>query len=74
MFTNHRNIHSQIPVENEDDDTDSLCSSKASSTTSVRDSILEYRRLYGRTYHHEIGDAESWIPNDDKHLDSMEIL
>ena len=64
----------QLPLDNHGDDTESLRSqSVASSTTSLRESILEYRKLFGRTYHHEYGDAESWIPNDDKHRECMEL-
>lgn len=44
-----------------DDDAHSLSDeSLASSTESVTASIFEYRKLHGRTYHHEIGNAQYW--------------
>jgi len=64
-----------LNVEEDDhSDASSFASSNASSTTSLRDSILEYRKILGRTYHHELGDAENWTPNDDKHTESMELV
>ncbi|RYO79280.1 hypothetical protein DL766_002089 [Monosporascus sp. MC13-8B] len=46
-----------------------------SSTASLSASILEYRTLAGRTYHSERahGEGLSWIPNDDKQNESMDI-
>ena len=44
------------------DDADSaLGSLVASSTTSVTESILEYRTIHGRTYHSERGNAHYWF-------------
>ncbi|KAH6715690.1 S-adenosyl-L-methionine-dependent methyltransferase [Leptodontidium sp. MPI-SDFR-AT-0119] len=55
-------------------DSDSTYSaSLGSSTTSVGDSIREYRKLHGRTYHHEVGKAEYWGPNDEKQNDNLDI-
>ncbi|SPJ78244.1 uncharacterized protein FTOL_06633 [Fusarium torulosum] len=42
-----------------EDDADSLTGqSLSSSTDSVTSSIFEYRKLFGRTFHHEIGNAQ----------------
>ncbi|CAJ0552277.1 Ff.00g062560.m01.CDS01 [Fusarium sp. VM40] len=44
-----------------EDDGDSLTGqSLSSSTDSVTSSIFEYRKLHGRTFHHEIGSAQYW--------------
>jgi hypothetical protein len=45
----------------------------ASSTASLTSSILQYRTHLGRTYHSEIGIAEGWTPNDEKHAESMDL-
>lgn len=42
-------------------------------TASLTESIFQYREVHGRTYHSEIGNAESWEPNDERHIDAMEI-
>ncbi|KAH7625488.1 S-adenosyl-L-methionine-dependent methyltransferase [Sordaria sp. MPI-SDFR-AT-0083] len=42
-------------------------------TVSLTESIFEYRQFHGRTYHSVIGRAESWEPNDERHIDAMEI-
>jgi hypothetical protein len=43
------------------DDADSLDDeSLTSSTESVTSKIFEYRKLHGRTYHGEIGNAQYW--------------
>jgi len=58
-----------------DDDADStLASTHGSSTTSLSESILNYRELYGRTYHSERGNAQYWAANDAKQNESMDIL
>jgi len=64
-----------MPVEGDDkSDTQSVSSmSDASGTTFLSESIMEYRKLVGRAYHYELGDAEAWTPNDGKHKDSMEL-
>ncbi|KAK3399765.1 S-adenosyl-L-methionine-dependent methyltransferase [Sordaria brevicollis] len=56
-----------------DDDSASSIGSVASSTASLSDSIFEYRKIHGRTYHRDIGTAESWEPNDERHVEAMEI-
>jgi len=44
-----------------------------SSTTSLAESITEYRNLLGRTYHHQIGNAEGWNPNDETHKEALDL-
>ena len=44
-----------------------------SSTTSLAESITEYRNLLGRTYHHRVGDAEGWNPNDETHKEALDL-
>ncbi|KAL2679380.1 hypothetical protein Neosp_010154 [[Neocosmospora] mangrovei] len=34
--------------------------STASSTSSISSSIFEYRKVHGRTYHREMGNAQYW--------------
>jgi hypothetical protein len=62
----------RLQIEEEDNDGAST-SSDAISTTSLTDSILEYRTIHGRTYHHAIGKAEAWEPNDERHVETMDI-
>ncbi|KAK1777729.1 S-adenosyl-L-methionine-dependent methyltransferase [Copromyces sp. CBS 386.78] len=63
------------PVPEEDiDDGASSIGSFGSTTASLSSSIFKYREVHGRTYHAEIGNAESWEPNDQRHVDAMEIL
>ncbi|KAI1251245.1 hypothetical protein MGN70_008309 [Eutypa lata] len=61
--------------EPEDDLDSSYGDSVVSSTASLSASILEYRTVAGRTYHSERGHGEglSWIPNDSKQNESMDI-
>ena len=35
--------------------------------------ILQYRTVLGRTYYSEIGKAEGWTPNDERHSESMDM-
>ncbi|KAL1844934.1 hypothetical protein VTK73DRAFT_1483 [Phialemonium thermophilum] len=46
----------------------------ASSTASLASSILQYRKIRGRTYHSEIGNAQYWGANDDRHSESLDML
>ncbi|SPO01818.1 related to TAM domain methyltransferase [Cephalotrichum gorgonifer] len=57
----------------DDSDAESIRSSIVSSTASLSASILEYRKIHGRTYHHEIGDASYWGANDEQQNESMDI-
>jgi hypothetical protein len=54
-------------------DADSAYSDAVSSTASLSSSIHEYRKLMGRTYARDIGESEAWAPNDDRHINSMNI-
>ncbi|CCE32996.1 uncharacterized protein CPUR_06919 [Claviceps purpurea 20.1] len=54
-------------------DLDSVFSEAPSSTTSIASSILEYRRLHGRTYHSDKFTTNYCLPNDDQQLASEEI-
>lgn len=40
---------------------------------SLSKSIFEYCQIHGRTYHDEIGNAESWQPNDERHKEALDI-
>ncbi|KAG6173300.1 hypothetical protein E4U51_005735 [Claviceps purpurea] len=44
-----------------------------SCTTSIASSIIEYRQLYGRTYHSDKFTTNYFIPNDDQQLESEEL-
>lgn len=58
-----------------DDDADSAidAASVASSTTSLTESVYNYRRLHGRTYQAS-QTTEYWAPNDDKQNDGLDII
>ncbi len=45
----------------------------ANSTSSLSSSIFRYRTFLGRTYHSEIGMAEGWTPNDERHAETMDM-
>lgn len=64
----------QLPEEDPDDDTASTITSLASSTASLASSIYEYRTIHGRTYHGDMGNVESWEPNDKRHVEATEIM
>ncbi|KAK0714027.1 hypothetical protein B0T26DRAFT_383649 [Lasiosphaeria miniovina] len=58
----------------EDDNDSSLGDGGGSSTASLSASILEYRTIYGRTFHSDKStDAQYWTPNDEKQNESMDI-
>ncbi|KAM0217625.1 hypothetical protein ACHAQI_001674 [Fusarium lateritium] len=60
--------------EGVDDDADSLTGeSLSSSTDSVTSSIFEYRKLHGRTFHHEIGNAQYWAANDERQNELLDM-
>ncbi|KAK0710521.1 S-adenosyl-L-methionine-dependent methyltransferase [Apiosordaria backusii] len=61
----------QQPVES---DSDSVLDSILSSTASLSSSIFEYRNINGRTFHSDKTNAEYWGPNDDKQLQSQDII
>ncbi|KAM6530475.1 hypothetical protein FALCPG4_008603 [Fusarium falciforme] len=47
--------------------------STASSTSSISSSIFEYRKVHGRTYHREMGNAQYWGANDEKQSEFLDI-
>ncbi|KAK3391895.1 S-adenosyl-L-methionine-dependent methyltransferase [Sordaria brevicollis] len=64
----------QEELERSEDADSSLGSDAESSTASVASSIFAYRTILGRTYHSDAATStEYWAPNDDRHLDSLEI-
>ncbi|EAA30119.2 S-adenosyl-L-methionine-dependent methyltransferase [Neurospora crassa] len=62
-----------LPEDDVDDGASSLGSFN-STTASISSSIFHYREVHGRTYHAEMGRAEAWQPNDQRHLDAMELV
>ena len=48
-------------------------SSYDDSTASLRTTILDYRRVSGRTYHGQVGEAEYWGANDDQAQEALDI-
>ncbi|RYP09317.1 hypothetical protein DL764_001364 [Monosporascus ibericus] len=67
--------HWQAQEQPQDGDVDSAYEfDNASSTASLTASILEYRTVHGRTFHSERGNAQSWNPNDARHMESMDLL
>lgn len=63
----------QSTQEDPNDDSASSLGSFVSSTASLTESIFAYRHINGRTYHGEIGNAESWEPNDERHKEALDI-
>ncbi|CCC14086.1 hypothetical protein SMACR_08397 [Sordaria macrospora] len=62
-------------LEEEDtvDDGASSIGSIASTTASLSSTIYDYRTVHKRTYHGDVGNAESWEPNDQRHVEALEI-
>ncbi|EFX00624.1 hypothetical protein CMQ_7626 [Grosmannia clavigera kw1407] len=66
--------HTWTGLETLEDDGDSaLGEDIASSTASITSSILKFRVLNGRTYHHELGENHYWAPNDDRQNNTLDI-
>ncbi|KAJ4395751.1 hypothetical protein N0V85_006446 [Neurospora sp. IMI 360204] len=63
----------QSTVEDPNDDSASSIGSFMSSTASLSSTIFQYRTIHGRTYHGEIGNAESWEPNDERHNEALDL-
>jgi len=42
------------------DDADSAFGNDLESTASLTSTILNYRKIHGRTYHSDVGNAEYW--------------
>ncbi|CCE32405.1 uncharacterized protein CPUR_06265 [Claviceps purpurea 20.1] len=61
-----------VPAADQND-ADSVFSEDQSSTASITSSILEYRRIHGRTYHSDRFATNFHIPNDDQQLESEEL-
>ncbi|KAJ4289321.1 hypothetical protein N0V88_007072 [Collariella sp. IMI 366227] len=61
------------PLDPSDNDADSALGDSQSATTSLKSTIYQYRTFNGRTYHGDLGSAESWTPNDERHLESMDM-
>ncbi|WQF89316.1 Putative S-adenosyl-L-methionine-dependent methyltransferase superfamily [Colletotrichum destructivum] len=59
--------------DNDDNDSAIDSASVASSTTSLSESIFEYRRLHGRTYQ-ATQTTEYWAPNDDQQNEGLDII
>ncbi|KAF4813663.1 Secondary metabolism regulator LAE1 [Colletotrichum siamense] len=59
--------------EPQDDTRSEMGSSIASSSTSLRSSLLDYRRENGRTYH-RYKDGKYNMPNDERELDRMDLV
>ncbi|KAG6172705.1 hypothetical protein E4U51_006994 [Claviceps purpurea] len=59
---------------NDQDEIDSIFSEEQSSTTSIAPSVLEYRKIHGRTYHSDKFTTNYFFPNDDQQLESEAIL
>ncbi|CAM1505131.1 Fc.00g107680.m01.CDS01 [Cosmosporella sp. VM-42] len=68
-------IEAVAGLDQDDSDADSAVGSGslASSTTSLSESILDYRRLHGRTYEN-IKTTEYWAPNDDQQNEGLDII
>ncbi|KAG6069833.1 hypothetical protein E4U16_007325 [Claviceps sp. LM84 group G4] len=62
----------EVPADDRHD-VDSVFSEDQSSTTSISSSILEYRRIHGRTYHSDKFTTNYIFPNDDQQLESVEL-
>ncbi|KAK2033255.1 methyltransferase domain-containing protein [Colletotrichum zoysiae] len=58
---------------NEDDADSALGDDAASSTASISSTILQYRKIHGRTFHGEVGDAQYWGSNDDQQNEAWDI-
>lgn len=65
-------MHVQLPDVPEGDIDSMYSSTLGYDATSLATSILRYRVLHGRTYYGEIGDAQAWEPNDNRHMESMD--
>lgn len=67
-------IEAADPPEDPDtfDDADSAIGSIDSSTASLTDSILEYRRLHGRTYQ-STATTDYWAPNDEQQNGGLDL-
>ncbi|KAF6813868.1 methyltransferase domain-containing protein [Colletotrichum plurivorum] len=56
-----------------DDNDSALGEERASSTASITSTILEYRKIHGRTFHGEVGNAQYWGSNDEQQNECWDI-
>ncbi|CCE28050.1 uncharacterized protein CPUR_01524 [Claviceps purpurea 20.1] len=61
-----------VPVGDKND-LDSVYSEVPSSTASIASSILEFRRIHGRTYHSDKFATNYFLPNDNQQIESVEL-
>jgi ubiquinone/menaquinone biosynthesis C-methylase UbiE len=63
------------PTHNDPDDSlgESDTGSLASSTTSLSESVFQYREFHGRTFHNFKSDTEYWGPNDERQNDHLDL-
>ncbi|KAK0624223.1 S-adenosyl-L-methionine-dependent methyltransferase [Immersiella caudata] len=62
------------PGDEADEADSSYDDDAANSTASLSESILNYRKIHGRTYHSNVGDAEYWGANDEGQNESLDII
>ncbi|KAI8254676.1 hypothetical protein K4K58_012145 [Colletotrichum sp. SAR11_239] len=58
---------------NDGDNDSALGDDNASSTASITSTILEYRKIHGRTFHGEVGNAQYWGSNDEQQNECWDI-
>ncbi|OLN86445.1 Phosphomethylethanolamine N-methyltransferase 2 [Colletotrichum chlorophyti] len=58
---------------NDDDNDSALGEDNASSTASITSTILQYRKIHGRTFHGEVGNAQYWGSNDEPQNEAWDI-
>lgn len=64
----------QDPADTDDDGDSALGHDAPGSTASLSESIFNYRKHYGRTFHAERDNAQYWGANDQKQSEAMDIL
>ncbi|KAG6162980.1 hypothetical protein E4U51_006052 [Claviceps purpurea] len=65
-------VAADVPADDQNE-IDSVYSESQSSTASLASSILEYRKIHGRTYHSDRFTTNYILPNDDQQLESEEL-
>lgn len=61
-----------VDPNHHNDDNDSTLGDDSCSTASLNSTILEYRKLHGRTFHN-FKDAEYWGPNDEHQNEGLDL-
>ncbi|KAI5463650.1 S-adenosyl-L-methionine-dependent methyltransferase [Mariannaea sp. PMI_226] len=69
---NNPNLIEADPSVEDDADSSFDSESRIESTASLTSSILDYRKIHGRTYQSS-KTTEYWAPNDEKHLEAFDI-